>query len=136
MLELRYVHAWRAASVVLLSLVLAATLAPSFYLDFAQVDVIGWLSGVDKWSHFLAFLLLSLWFAGLYRRQRYWLLALGLFAFGVLIELCQSVIAYRSAEWLDLAADVAGVAAGLSVAWIGAGGWCQRVEVWLATRAG
>ena len=62
--------------------------------------------------------------------------ALGLLAFGALIELCQRAVGYRSAEWLDLAADAAGILAGLGIALVGAGGWCQRVEAWLGARTG
>jgi VanZ family protein len=41
--------------------------------------------------------------------------ALGLLAYGVVIEVVQSMLPYRSAEWSDLLADAAGIAAGLSV---------------------
>lgn len=136
MLELRYARAWRAASIALLLGVLAATLLPAVWFDADRVRLADWMGGMDKWSHMLAFLVLTVWFAGLYRRRSYWRLALGLLAFGALIELLQGAIGYRSAEWLDLAADAAGIVAGLGVAWVGVGGWCQRVEVWLANRVG
>jgi VanZ family protein len=41
--------------------------------------------------------------------------ALGMLAFGGFIEIVQSFIPGRSAEWLDLGADSAGIAAGLVV---------------------
>ena len=131
MLELRYARAWRAASITLLVGVLAATLMPAIWFGSIRH-----LAGADKWSHLIAFLVLTVWFAGLYRRRSYWRLALGLLAFGALIELCQGAIGYRSAEWQDLAADAAGILAGLGIAWAGAGGWCQRVEMWLVARTG
>ena len=136
MLELRYARAWRAASITLLLFVLAATLAPAVWFGSGRTGIFAWLVGVDKWSHFLAFLLLTVWFAGLYRRGSYWRLAVGLLAFGALIELCQGAVGHRSAEWLDLAADAAGILAGLGAAWVGVGGWCQRVETWLVARVG
>ena len=105
MLELRYARAWRVASITLLLGVLAATLMPAIWFDSSRIH----LANADKWSHMMAFLVLTVWFAGLY---------------------------HRSAEWLDLAADAAGIVAGLGVAWVGAGGWCQRIETWLAARAG
>lgn len=132
MLELRYARAWRVASITLLLGVLAATLMPAIWFDSSRIH----LANADKWSHMMAFLVLTVWFAGLYRRRSYWRLALGLLAFGALIEICQGAAGHRSAEWLDLAADAAGIVAGLGVAWIGAGGWCQRIETWLAARAG
>ena len=55
-------------------------------------------------------------------------------AYGILIELCQGLISYRSAEWPDLGADVVGIAVGLSIALLGAGSWCLWFEDWYATR--
>ena len=136
MIELRYARTWRAASITLVLSVLVATLMPAIWFDSGLVRVSGWLAVMDKWSHMFAFLVLTVWFAGLYRRRSYWQLALWLLAFGAMIELCQGAIGHRSAEWLDLVADAAGILAGLGVAWVGAGGWCQRVEVWLAARIG
>ena len=48
--------------------------------------------------------------------------------FGVLIELCQRMVGYRSAEWLDIGADVGGIAIGLAIGLAGVGGWSQRFE--------
>ena len=56
---------------------------------------------------------------------------LGLIAFGELIEILQSLLTYRNAEWLDLVGDIAGIGAGLAIGWLGAGGWSLRVEQWL-----
>jgi len=56
---------------------------------------------------------------------------LGLVAFGVLIELGQEMIPYRSAEWKDLVADIAGIGIGLAIAVTGLGGWSLRFEQWL-----
>ena len=70
----------------------------------------------------------------MYRPRSYWRIALGLFAFGVLIELLQRMVGYRSAEWLDVAADVAGIIVGLAVAAAGIGGWSLRLENWYQQR--
>jgi VanZ family protein len=56
---------------------------------------------------------------------------LGLVAFGVLIELGQGMIPYRSAEWQDLVADIGGIGIGLAIAVAGLGGWSLRFEQWL-----
>ena len=87
---------------------------------------------MDKWLHLLTFLFLSLWFAGQYARSSYWRLVVGLIAFGLLIEAGQAMISYRSAEWMDLVADVCGIAVGLIIALAGLGGWSLRFEQWLA----
>jgi hypothetical protein len=44
------------------------------------------------------------------------------------------MLTYRSAETMDLVADAVGVAAGLVIAWVGAGGWSLRFENWLQLR--
>lgn len=134
MLELRFAGAWRFASVMGLLLVLIATLVPSEWLW--PDDAAGLLEIGDKWLHGIAFMLLSIWFCGQYRRSSYWRIVAGLVAFGVLIEICQRAVSYRSAEYLDLAADVTGIAAGLGVAMAGAGGWSLRFEGWLGNRIG
>jgi VanZ family protein len=51
--------------------------------------------------------------------------------FGMLIEACQYILRYRTAETLDLVADMIGIVAGLAIASAGAGGWSMRFENWL-----
>ena len=87
-----------------------------------------WFDAIDKPTHAIVFAFLAVWFAGQYRPRSYWRIALGLLMFGLLIELCQRMLVYRSAEWLDVAADVVGIIGGLLIAAAGLGGWCQRVE--------
>jgi hypothetical protein len=41
-------------------------------------------------------------------------------------------VTYRSAEWLDVAANAAGIAVGMAVAMAGLGGWSLWVENKLA----
>jgi VanZ family protein len=77
---------------------------------------------------------LALWFTGLYERRVWWLMALGLVLFGFLIEFFQLQISYRMAEWMDIAANTAGIIVGLTVAAAGLGGWSLRVEDWYSRR--
>lgn len=93
-----------------------------------------YLVGADKWLHAGTFAFLALWFSGQYTRRSYWKIALALLVFGIAIELCQRLTAYRSADLKDLAANVAGIVVGLGIALVGAGGWSQRVEDWLMRR--
>ena len=134
MLPLRYAGRWQAVSAVLLLAVLAGAVMPAVWLWPDRVRIVSWLDHIDKWAHLLVFAFLAVWFAGQYRRSAYWRIAAGLVGFGILIELCQGLISYRSAEWPDLGADVIGIAAGLSLALIGAGGWCLAAENWYARR--
>ena len=129
MLPLRHKNRWRIAGVVLLILVLAAAMAPAIWLTQHFPTVI--LLSLDTWLHMLTFLCLALWFSGQYQRSSYWRLAIGLTAFGALIELCQGMISYRLADWTDLGADVLGTGLGLAIAVAGTGGWSLRFEQWM-----
>lgn len=106
--------------------VLAGTLIPAFWLwpDFSRVTLIDF----DKWLHGFTFAFLAVWFSGQYSRNRYWGIGIGLFMFGIVIELCQRMVSYRTAEFMDLAADTVGIALGLIIALAGLGGWSLRVE--------
>ncbi len=134
MLPLRYALRWQAASAVLLLVVLAGAMMPAVWLWPDRARIVNWLEHLDKWGHLLTFAFLAVWFAGQYRRSAYWRIAAGLVGFGILIELCQRLVGYRSAEWLDIGADVIGVGVGLLIGLAGAGGWSQRVENWYIMR--
>ncbi len=131
MLPLRYARHWQLASVILLLLVLIAALMPAavwFWSD--DVPVADWLRHVDKWAHGITFVVLAMWFAGLYSRSAYWRIAIGLLAFGGLIEVLQGLVQYRMAEWYDIGADALGIVIGLLIAFAGLGGWALKFEDW------
>ena len=134
MLPLRYSRRWRVAGILLLLVVLAATLMPAVWLLDDTRKIVTWFMDIDKWLHAITFLFLAVWFSGQYQRNAYWRIALGLVLFGILIEICQRMISYRSAEWYDLAADVGGILTGLLIARLGLGGWSLRAEAWLVQR--
>lgn len=134
MLPLRYAAYWRVAGLFLLVLVLLASLMPVFWIFPERKDFVSWFVHVDKWLHGIAFVVLAVWFAGQYQRRSYWRIGVGLLAFGVLIEACQRMVTYRSADWLDIAADAAGIAVGLAIAMAGLGGWSLWIENRMAGR--
>lgn len=131
MLPLRYAGRWRAASVMLLLCVLGAALMPAVWFWGDRHGFMNWFVNVDKWLHAATFVFLAIWFAGQYRVNSYWRIGVGLLLFGVLIELSQRMVTYRSAEWFDLVADAAGIAVGLAIASARLSGWCLQVEAWL-----
>ena len=121
---LRYARRWQLAGIFLLASVLVAALVPE--LPFHELTSPFILS--DKVMHIAAFTFLAVWFSGQYERRSYWRIAVGLIAFGVFIELVQGTISYRTSEWMDLLGDAVGIALGLIIAVLGAGGWSMWVE--------
>ncbi len=132
MLALSHPGRWRVANTFLMIAILALTMVPAFW---ATDRGPAW-PALDKWMHGLTFTLLALWYTGQYARASYWLIALGLLLYGAIIEIGQSMIPYRTAEWGDLAADLAGIAAGILIAFVVTGEWSLRAERWIKNRRG
>jgi glycopeptide antibiotics resistance protein len=128
MLPLQFARYWWIAGIVLLVLVLAAMLMPAVWIFPTKRDFLAWFVNVDKWLHGIIFVFLAVWFSGQYRPQHYWRIGVGLILFGVLIEACQRLVTYRSADVFDIAADAGGIAIGLVIASAGLGGWSVWVE--------
>ena len=120
------------ASLFLLLVVLAATLMPAVWFWDDRFKALSWFESIDKWFHGITFLVLSVWFTGLYSKNAYWRIGLGLLMFGLIIEACQRMVSYRTADWLDVGADAAGIILGLVIGAAGIGGWCLRAEERLA----
>lgn len=135
MLPLRYARHWQLCSVILLLLVLIAALMPAAVWFWSEgMPMPPWLRHTDKWLHGFTFVVLAVWFSGQYGKSAYWRIALGLLAFGVLIEVLQGLIRYRMAEWYDIGADALGIVLGLLIAVAGLGGWALRFESWRERR--
>lgn len=134
MLPLRHARFWRIAGLVLLLLVLVSALMPAVWFWDDKAGALAWFRNSDKVLHASTFLLLAVWFSGQYRRPSYWRIAVALLLFGLLIEFCQLMVGYRTADWLDMAANIVGIITGFAVAIAGLGGWSQRVEDWYAAR--
>ena len=85
----------------------------------------------DKLEHTATYAVLTLWFAGLYPRSRYFWIGAGMFALGTGIEFAQGAMNLgRQRDYLDVIANTAGIGVGLMLAVIGLGDWVQRVEGW------
>jgi hypothetical protein len=134
MLPLRFARRWQFASVAILILVLTSTLMPAVWFLSSRREFATWFFDVDKWLHGITFILLAIWFAGQYKPASYWRIVIGLVLFGLFIEGCQRLVTYRSAEWFDVAADLAGIILGLGIALAGLGGWSLRLEHRYANR--
>jgi len=134
MLPLRHTGLWRVSSVVLLILVLAATLSPALWFLDDMENALIWFHNSDKWLHAMTFVVLTVWFTGLYEKRVWWLTALGLVLFGFLVEFCQLQVSYRTADWIDILANTLGIIVGLTIAVAGLGGWGPRFEDWFSRR--
>lgn len=134
MLPLRHLRFWRIAGVVLLCLVLVSALMPAVWFWNDRAGALTWFRNADKLLHAGTFLLLAAWFSGQYRRPSYLRVAAGLMLFGLIIEFCQFLVGYRQADFLDVAANTAGIVTGFLIALLGLGGWSQRLEDWYAAR--
>jgi len=134
MLPLKNAGRWRALSAVILVLVLIAALSPVLWFFDSRMSALSWFENADKWLHALTFVALSIWFSGLYAKGSWWRIAIGLMLFGFIVEFCQLQVSYRMADWLDIAANTAGIIVGLTVATAGLGGWALRFEDWYSRR--
>jgi VanZ family protein len=124
MLPLRHRPLWITMSLVLLAAVLFASLQP----DFGPAVP----ANFDKVEHLTAYVVLAVWFTGLVARGRYWVVACGLLALGLLVEVFQGLMNLgRSAEVSDMLANALGVVVGITIALSSTGGWAPRLESWL-----
>lgn len=120
MLALRYPVFWSAAGWLLVAGVTTGSLLPA--------RVVHVIAANDKVMHVGMYLLLTLWFTGLYRRAYYAWIGVGLIAMGIALDLLQGLTPSRSLDWHDMLANAVGVLVGLVLATTLVGGWCQRVE--------
>ncbi|AMN47207.1 hypothetical protein ACG33_08890 [Steroidobacter denitrificans] len=127
-LLLRHPRTWLVLGWLMILVVVALSLMPGQKLPATGLN--------DKFQHGTAYALLALWFAGIYPRSRYWLIAIGLLLLGVGIEFAQGAMSFgREADLRDVLANGGGIAVGLGLAWLWLGGWAQQVEDWSASLA-
>jgi len=126
-LPLRFPYQWLFGGLFVMAVVLGFALAPLGRLTAAWVLT-------DKLMHALAFAALMVWFCGVFRLPFTPVVAIGLLAFGGVIEFLQGMLPYRSAEFRDLLADGAGIFAGWILAVIGLRHWTRWLESFLRPR--
>ena len=102
---------WRALLAIFLIVISYLALSPAPPPTLST----GW----DKSNHALAFASLafsSVW--ALWQRPRQWIwLVIALVGYGIAIEIAQSFLPPREADWHDVVADSIGIALGLLIAW-------------------
>jgi VanZ family protein len=83
----------------------------------------------DKFLHFIAYFLMTIWFAGSMNPRRYVWLVVGLCTLGAVVEWVQYLLGFgRDADWRDFVADALGVFIALALARVGFGNWMAWVE--------
>ena len=124
-LPLRHPRVWLLIGWAMVALAVIGSLMPVAHLPPAGVN--------DKIQHSGAYAALALWFAGIYPRSRYAVIAGALFLLGLAIEGAQGVMHVgRHADYRDIAANALGIGVGISLALIWLGGWAQRLEAWVS----
>jgi len=118
--SLRYRYLWLFGGLCLVGVVLYTTLMPASKLPVLLVN--------DKAAHGIAFMAMMIWFCGVFKMRFSPLLAIALVCLGILIELVQQQLTYRSAELADSLADFAGIGLGWALAAAGLQHWAAVLE--------
>lgn len=126
MLPLRFPWVWWALGWTLVAGVCFGSLMPSTWIP-------GGFTVRDKILHAGAYLVLMLWFSGIYARRRHWIIALLLFILGFALDFAQAGSATRTFDLRDVAANAGGILLGFALAWFLFEGWCRRVEQWIGS---
>ena len=124
LLALRHPRLWLVSGWTLVVLAIIASIVPA-----RELPKLGGIS--DKLEHVVGYGVLSLWFAGIYPKSRYPMIAVALLVMGIVIEGLQGAMKLgRQADLRDVYANSLGVICGLTLALAWLGGWAQRVEGW------
>ena len=122
LLALRHPRLWLVSGWTLVILSFIANLVPAH--DLPQMGGIS-----DKFEHAVGYLVLALWFAGIYPKSRYPLIGFALLIMGIVIEALQGAMHVgREADLRDVYANIVGIVCGLTLALAWLGGWAQRLE--------
>ena len=126
MQPLRFPWVWWALGWLLIATVIVGSLLPGNLAPHFPVR--------DKVVHAATYLVLMIWFSGLYRRDRHWLIALSLLLLGFALDVAQGASPGRFFDLKDVAANAGGILLGLLLARYVFEGWCRRIEQLLFTR--
>ncbi len=119
--DLRFATWWLVGGWISIIAALTVCLLPPRYVEIPGAN--------DKIEHITGFVLLTLWFCGIYPRSRYWLIALCYLLFGIFIELMQGAMHLgRNCDIHDVYADVAGIVIGVALALTPLDRWPRWIE--------
>lgn len=122
LLALRHPRLWLVSGWILVILAIVSSLVPAH-----DLPKLGGIS--DKFEHVVGYLVLALWFAGIYPKSRYPMIGFALLIMGIVIEVLQGAMHVgREADLRDVYANTVGIVCGLTLALAWLGGWAMRVE--------
>lgn len=125
MLELRFPWLWLGLGWLMVAGICFGSLLPApprigFTLD-------------DKILHFVSYFALTVWFSGLYSRARHYLaITLIVVVLGFVLDVLQGTTSSRQFDLFDVLANAVGAMIGFALAIVLVGGWCNRIERWIA----
>lgn len=118
---LKYGRFWLVFGWLAIVAALIVCLLPPQYVEVPNAN--------DKMEHALGYVLLTLWFCGIYPRSQYWKIAVGYLIFGAVIEMLQSWMHLgRNGDINDMVADAAGIAVGVLLGCTPLGRWPHWIE--------
>ncbi len=121
---LQYRRLWLALGFLGIGLMLVLSLAPNVGGPS--------FSGADKLEHTFGYIAMTSWFAAVFERRGYWLLALLLLLLGIGVELAQAWMSIgRMGDWRDVVANAIGIGIALLIASLRRESWMAWVEKWL-----
>jgi VanZ family protein len=121
MRKLAHARTWYLLGVLLVLAVTWSCLVPPSDLPPVGMN--------DKVEHGIAYVVMMLWFGGLFSPRKYWLIVLALLLFGAAIEVAQELMHLgRTGDVKDWLADAGGVAVGLVACLAGLGHWVAWIE--------
>jgi VanZ family protein len=122
LLALRHPRLWLVSGWILVIFATIASLVPAHELPK--------LGGInDKIEHVVGYLVLALWFAGIYPKSNYPMIGFGLLIMGIGIVALQGAMHVgREADLRDVYANAIGVVCGLTLALAWLGGWALHLD--------
>ncbi|NND55331.1 MAG: VanZ family protein [Gammaproteobacteria bacterium] len=112
---------WMVVGVINLAIIMYLALVP-------LKQVLPPIDWSDKALHFVVFAGLMVWFAALVKPAAYGWVLVALLVYGGAMEVMQSIMPFRQAEFADFVADFAGLLVGWGVCRLGLARWPHWVE--------
>jgi VanZ family protein len=124
---LKHSLVWRTVGWLMVACVVIGSLVPAGTPGLGLIN--------DKLEHGGGYAALTIWFIGVYPRQRHWVIVAAFIAMGIVIELLQGWMKLgRECDIRDVFANTTGIIIGLLIARLWLRNWPARAEAWIAAR--